>query len=237
MKLFKSNQQRSGFGNPGAFTLVEVMLTVGIFLFIFVGAMVAVQIFGLRVYTLAATKLVATTSGRETLNQIRDQVRSSKLVYVGTCSSPGYSSFSLLAGATNAVQRGNALIIYPTTNGASGSIYYLETNCLGTIATNSANWLVQFNFTNTSWASGSTNWTVTYTNILAQYITNTFVFDMEDWQGTICTNSQALDNRLLIGVTLQFSQWEYPIAVVGGSGFNAYDYYQLRTRVFRRAWN
>jgi hypothetical protein len=38
-------------------------------------------------------------------------------------------------------------------------------------------------------------------------------------------------------VTLQFSQWEYPIALVGGSGFNAYDYYQLRTRVFRRAWN
>ena len=36
---------------------------------------------------------------------------------------------------------------------------------------------------------------------------------------------------------MQFSQWEYPIAFVGGVGLNAYDYYQLRTRVFRRAWN
>jgi len=46
-----------------------------------------------------------------------------------------------------------------------------------------------------------------------------------------------LDNRLLIEVTMQFSQWEYPIAFVGTNGLNAYDYYQLRTRVFRRAWN
>jgi hypothetical protein len=36
---------------------------------------------------------------------------------------------------------------------------------------------------------------------------------------------------------MQFSQWEYPIAFVGGHDFNAFDFYQLRTKVFRRAWN
>jgi type II secretory pathway pseudopilin PulG len=57
-----------------AFTLVEVMVGVGIFLGIFVGVMVGLQIFGLRVYTLAATKLTATADARKTLNALRDEI-------------------------------------------------------------------------------------------------------------------------------------------------------------------
>jgi hypothetical protein len=35
---------------------------------------------------------------------------------------------------------------------------------------------------------------------------------------------------------MQFYQWEYPIAVVStNQAANAYDFYQLRTRVCRRA--
>jgi hypothetical protein len=70
-----------------------------------------------------------------------------------------------------------------------------------------------------------------------RYITNTIIFDAENFQGYIATNYTALDNREGIHVTLQFSQWEYPIAYIGGTTFNAFDFYQLRTRVFRRAWN
>jgi hypothetical protein len=89
--------------------------------------------------------------------------------------------------------------------------------------------LIQFNVSNS---------VTTYTKTLAKYVTNQIVFDMEDWQTHIVTNEQSLDNRLLVRVTMQFLQWEYPIAKVGpSSGWNAYDYYQLRTRVFRRAWN
>jgi hypothetical protein len=33
---------------------------------------------------------------------------------------------------------------------------------------------------------------------------------------------------------MQFYQWEYPIGCVGGTGINAYDYYCLNTRIFRR---
>jgi hypothetical protein len=88
--------------------------------------------------------------------------------------------------------------------------------------------LIQFNVSNSA---------TTYTKTLAKYVTNQIVFDMEDWQTHIVTSEQSLDNRLLIRVTMQFSQWEYPLAFVGGVGLNAYDYYQLRTRVFRRAWN
>ena len=74
MKLFKNIQNRARRRNVRGFTLVEMVITVGVFLFIFVGVMVAVQIFGLRIYTLAATKLVATAGGRQALNQIRDQL-------------------------------------------------------------------------------------------------------------------------------------------------------------------
>jgi hypothetical protein len=83
-----------------------------------------------------------------------------------------------------------------------------------------------------------TNNVTTYTNMLAKYITNLIVFNLEDWQTNIPLSEATLDNRLLVRMTMQFSQWEYPIAKIGPSNsWNAYDYYQLRTRVFRRAWN
>ena len=218
MKLFKNIPNRAHWRNVCGFTVVEMVTVAAIFAFL-VGAMVCLQIFALRIYTLAATKLTATTGGREALNQIRDQIREGKMVYVGNCSSPSYSSFALI-GTTNS-QQGNALIIYPTTNTAWYSIYYLDTST-------TTNRLIQFNVSNS---------VTIYTNTLAKYLTNNIVFDARDWQNNIVTNYQSLDNRLLIEVTMQFSQWEYPIAYVGTNGLNAYDYYQLRTRVFRRAWN
>ena len=219
MKFFRNIPKRALRKNIRGFTLAEMMITVVVFLFIFTGVWIAVQIFGLRIYSLAATKLVATASGRKALNQIRDNIREGKLVYVGTCSSASAASFQLITNTQS--QQGNALIVYPTTNTTWYSIYYLDTST-------ATNCLIQFNVTNST--------TITYTNTLAQYITNQLVFDARDWNNNIVTNYQSLDNSLLIEVTLQFSQWEYPIATVGG-GVNAYDYYQLRTRVFRRAWN
>jgi hypothetical protein len=222
MKLFKYIQNRQRRRNARGFTLAEMVITVGVFLFIFTGVWIAIQIFGLRIYTLAATKLVATSGGRQALNLIRAQIRDGKIVYVGNCSSASVSAFQLI---TNAPQQGNALIIYPTTNMTSCTIFYLDTST-------STNRLMQFNAAN---IAGT--WSNTYTNTLAKYITNQIVFDARNFQNTIVTNEQSLDNRLLIEVTMQFSQWEFPVAVVGGVGLNAYDYYQLRTRVFRRAWN
>ena len=217
------NQLKSGARSlrAMAFTLVEMVMVVGIFLFIFVGVMTAVQIFGLRIYTLEATKLVATQGARSALNAIRDEVRGSKNVYIGNCTGIGTNTFTLVnANSTNMLQ-GNAIIVYPTTNINYYNIYYLDTNT-------TTNILTQFNITNGA---------VVYSTQLSSYITNQIIFDAENYQGTIGTNYTALDNREIIKITMQFSQWEYPIAFVGGVGFNAYDYYQLRTRVFRRAWN
>ena len=217
MKLFKHIQNRSRRGNICGFTLAEMVITVGVFLFIFTGVWIAVQVFGLRIYTMAATKLVATAGGRQALNLIRDQIREGKLVYVGNCSAATSSSFQQL---TNVQLRGNALIVYPTTNSYAYSVFYLDTST-------TTNRLIQFNVVSN---------VTTYTRTLASYITNQIVFDARDWQNNVIMDEQSLDNRALIEVTLQFSQWEYPIATIGG-GVNAYDYYQLRTRVFRRSWN
>ena len=218
MKLLKFIRNRSRQRKARGFTLAEMVITVGVFLFIFTGIWIAIQIFGLRISTLAATKLVATTGGRQALNQIRDQIRGCKLVYVGNCNTTSGSSFTNI---NNAPQQGNALILYPTTNLTYYTIYYLDTST-------STNRLVQFNVSNNA---------TTYTRTLASYLTNRIVFDARDWKNNIVTNEQVLDNRLLIEVTMQFSQWEYPVAYIGGVGLNMYDYYQLRTRIYRRAWN
>jgi type II secretory pathway pseudopilin PulG len=217
MKIFKKLNNRSR--RPSAYTLVEMITTVGIFMTIFVGVMVSVQLFGLRIYTLEATKLVATAGARNALDAMRNQIREGKVVYVGNCTTESTSSFSLIA--TTNTQQGNALIVYPTTNTTAYTVFYLD-NSTGT------NNLMEFTVTNSA---------VNYTNELASYITNTIVFDAENFQGVMATNYTSLDNREVIHVTLQFSQWQYPIAYIGGTTFNAFDFYQLRTRVFRRAWN
>lgn len=219
MKKIKEAKSLSPSRHSAGFTLVEMMMVVGIFLFIFVGVMVAVQLFGLRIYTMEATKLLATQNARNALSQMRDGIRAAKIVYVGTCTNISTSSFETIA-VTN-VQEGNALIVYPTTNTDTYTVYYLDTST-------STNNLMQFNVTDGA---------LTFTNLLANFITNAIIFDAENYQGVIATNYTSLDNREIIKVTLQFSQWEYPIAFVGGHDFNAFDYYQLRTRIFRRAWN
>ncbi|HTY89157.1 MAG TPA: prepilin-type N-terminal cleavage/methylation domain-containing protein [Candidatus Acidoferrum sp.] len=233
MRLLFPNRNDSCRAGPLAFTLPEMLIAMTIFSMVIAG-MITIHIFGLRVYTLAATKLTATAGCRKALNSIRDQVRQAKLVDIGTCSS-GPASFSSL-GLTN-VQVGNALRLSLTNNWTNGyTLYYLDTTLITT------NYLVQIAVTN---IGGSSNASFLSTNILASYVTNSDIFTAQDYWGNNLTNEnstdnqlQSIPNRLVVYVKLQFYQWEYPIAKVGASNaWNAYDYYQLRTRITRRAWN
>jgi len=189
------------------YTLIEVIITLAIFIVV-VGGMVSVQVFGLRVYTLAATKLSATASGRETLNAIRDQVRSSKEVYVGI-----YSGGTFTRITNNAAQIGNALQIFSTTNQAT-------TNFL-LVYQNPASNMVFFQTGN----SGTPD-------RVASYMTNYYCFQAQDYSGNILTNYQ---NSPVIFMEMRFYQWEYPIGFVGTNAINAYDYYYLRTKISRRS--
>jgi type II secretory pathway pseudopilin PulG len=220
MKLFSNLHARPRRTTVSAFTLVEVMVSVGIFLGLFVGVMVAIQIFGLRVYTLAATKLTATADGRKAMNQIRDDIRQAKTLSVGNLGTAGSpATFTNLSGANLA--KGIALQIFPTTNSLPYTIYYLDTT---TASGTAVNYLKAYTMSSSSVAT---------TVILTKYITNSIIFDAEDFQGNPVTNN--VQNNQVYGVTLQFYQWEYPIGYIGGVGFNAYDFYQLRTKICRRA--
>lgn len=237
MKLSSLNRIHSRRTGATAFTLVEIMIAMTIFTMV-IAAMIAVQIFGMRIYTLAATKLSATAGCRKALNQIRDQIRQAKIVDIGNCPTTP-SSFTSL-GLTN-LQVGNAVKLYPTNDTSSGyTMFYLD-------YTGGTNYLRQYTvvFSNSVSGTVTNHYSNTYSAVLAGYITNRDVFAAQDYRGNVLTNEdqndntlQSVPNRLVVFVKLQFSQWEYPIARVGSSNaWNAYDYYQLRTKVTRRAWN
>ena len=218
MKLFSKN---TGKRTSQGFTLLEMMIASTIYLTIFIGALISTQIFAMRVYTLGATKLTATQGCRKTLDIFRDDVRQGKWIQVGNVTDNSYDSFTAVAATNGAV--GNAIQIFQTTNNSAGapmSIYYLQTNYTGTMSSNN---LMAYLATSTS------------TNLLrlTTYITNSAIFSAVDF--LVTTISNQMKNNQVYTINLQYYQWEYPIGYIGGQGFNAYDYYQLRTRVCRRA--
>ena len=185
--------------------MVELMIASTILVSI-VGAMVAIQILGLRITSLAATKLIATTSSRQTLNSMRDQIRSSQQDYIGI-----YSNSTFIRITNGLPQIGNALQIFTTTNSSSTNftVFYRDPSTNSIYSVNS---------------SGNRC-------LLASYVTNFNCFQAENYQGNILTNYQ---NNPVIAMTMNFYQWEYPVGYTGGSGVDEYDYYHLRTRIARR---
>jgi prepilin-type N-terminal cleavage/methylation domain-containing protein len=67
-------------------------------------------------------------------------------------------------------------------------------------------------------------------NVVAHFITNNMVFTSEDHLGNIITNNQ---NNRVIGLNMQFFQIQYPVYLIGPG--NYFDFYQLRTKITRRA--
>jgi hypothetical protein len=151
-------------------------------------------------------------------------------VQVGNTDNSG--NFTPYTGVSLA--QGNAIQIYSTTNGSANwttnpfpapyDIFYLQTNNPGGVSSN-----------NLIWISVSTNST-TSTENLVTYITNMDVFATMNCWGDVASN--AIADNWMYTVKFQFYQWEYPIAVISSNNApNAYDYYQLRTRVCRRSLN
>ena len=66
-------------------------------------------------------------------------------------------------------------------------------------------------------------------DVVAEYITNSVVFTLEDFRGTNLTSSQ---NNRVIGLKMQFYQIQFPVTMIGPG--NYYDYYQLQTKITRR---
>lgn len=181
------------------FTLPEILIALTVFTFVLAG-IIAANLFGLRMFQANEAKLNATEWSRNTFGKITDEIHACTSVTLGNMTNDNFEG--LLPGD---VQQGSAIEIQPTTNSAS-LIYYFVDSLDGT-------------FRQTVSTPSGTN-----TIILADSVTNTMVFQAQDFSGQVLTNSQ---NNQVIHLTLEFYQPEH--YMVGP------DYYKLETSVTRRA--
>jgi len=196
---FHGSAKRAG---AFAYTLTEILITTALFTLVVVGV-IYTHMFGLRMATLADSKLSATHNAREALNQVRDEIRSGKILYVGNGDSATFTHIP-----ENMPQIGNALQIHPTADTNVFVRYYLDAAEKSLMRK----------------VSGSGQ-----TEEIARYITNQMVFRAEDYLGKPLTTDQ--NNRVIL-MTLEFFQWEFPVARVGVGSY--YSSYRLQTRIARR---
>ena len=158
-RLLNASQKRLNATAARAFTLPEMMTALSIFSFVVLGV-VSVQLFGLKMNGLAASKLGSMASSLKVLNQIRDQVLEANSVAVGNGSS---TSFTATGTSGNAVQ------IYPGTNTSIYLRFFVSPDTASLYELTSTN--------NQMW-------------MIAPNITNQTVFQTVDFQGNISSSSQ-----------------------------------------------
>ena len=180
-----------------AFTLTELLFTIALVSLVF-AAVFAGQYYGLQLHSFIRPKLENAAFARVTVAQLVEEVRCAQTVEVGEGSLNTFVS----AGTTNA-QTGNALRIRLAGN-TNQFIYYFRDSATETVKKMSL---------------GSSN-AVT----VAQAVTNTVVFRIEDFRGVVQTNN---GNQAVVDVFLQMRQ--------PSVRRNVADSYQVRTKITRRA--
>jgi type II secretory pathway pseudopilin PulG len=190
--------------NPGtpavpaaAFTLPELVFAVMVLLML-LAALLGANLYGMRMYQLSQTKLTTTDALRKALARLTDEVRACNTTWVGTVSNGVF-----VACVNGQRQAGTSLVIYPTTNRANFIAYFVNAS--------------DQSFRRTTTVPRATT-------ILAQSITNTGVFQAQDYLGNILTNNQ---NNRVIHLCLESFQPQPYLPVP--------DYYKLETSVTRRA--
>lgn len=166
-----------------------------------VTAVISSHIVGLMMYNTSATKLSASAGARAVLSNVRDDIRSAKSLYVGNGNESGFTRIPV-----GQKQIGNSVLIYPSVNTNEWIRYFVDRPSQTLRRKSNSD----------------------PTRIVATYMTNTYAFQAETHTGSVLTNDS---NHRVVRMLLEFYQWEFPVAKVGGH----YDYYRLHTRVTRRA--
>jgi hypothetical protein len=182
-------------GSQGAHTLTELIVSMSVFSLTIIG-IIACHLAGLRFNWFIQPKIENAEYARETLTRVMEEVRSATSVQVGS----GSSSTFVPAGATN-VQSGNAMRIFPSTSTNQFIYYFFDSGSQDL---------------NRVQLQGSSFVTI------ASGVTNA-VFDMEDFSGTVLTNSQ---NNAVLGILLQL-QRDLPVK-------GMFDAYQISAKITRR---
>jgi prepilin-type N-terminal cleavage/methylation domain-containing protein len=203
ISTLNSSRGGSSKSNRG-FTLPEILIALAVFMLLLAG-IVAANLFGLRMFQVNENKLGATEWSRKTFGQITDEIQSCNAVSVGNMTTNDIFEPLSLPGER---QEGNAIEIQPTTNTAILIHYFMDA--------------ADETFRRTEIAPGVT--TNTNTLILADSVTNTMIFNAQDFSGNVLTTNQ---NNQIIHLTLEFYQ---PNRFIVGA-----DHYRLETSVARRA--
>jgi Tfp pilus assembly protein PilV len=181
------------------FTLPEALIATALFAMLVLG-IVSVNLFGLRWYQVGQNKMVTTDAAREAVGRMSDELRNCDNAFVGNV-----TNGSFIAHVDGEAQTGNGLVIYATTNTNSFVLYYVN-------ATNQS-----FNRFTTDLATNI---------IIAHSVTNTNVFQVQDYLGNVQTNNQ--NNRVIYCSLQFFSAPNQSPAVVT---------YQIQTAVAPRSQN
>jgi type II secretory pathway pseudopilin PulG len=194
----------SGTRPRRGYTLVELMVALGVFMFVVIGSL-SLHIFGLKLNEMVKVKVTASEGARRALGSLVTEIHGAGNVLVGN---GGYTAFT--PSAFNTPQQGNAIQIYPVKTDTNRFVrYFLD-------ATDKSLKRLE---------GGSGAMTV-----IATSITNRAVFSSEDFAGNVLSNS--FNNRVIC-VRLQFFRLDDPTIAIGAGHY--YDFYQLQTRITRRA--
>ena len=185
-----------------AFTITEMLISMSILTMV-VGGVVYSHIMGMRLNAITMAKLGVDQQARNAFNRLQDEIRSATTVEIGNGTSNTFTTLT-----NGASQAGMAVRIYPTTNTATWIRYYFETNVSELRRVESI---------------------ATTPRTIAQYLTNSTIFQAEDYAGTVLTGPA---NNRVVSVNLRFYQIPYPLTKIGSN--NAFDYYQLQSKITRR---
>ncbi len=197
------NTKLPSFSSQRAFTLTEVMVSASLMMMVMAG-IIGANIFGLRMMQITRAKLGANDEARKAIGKLVSEVRSAKLVKIGTGSLSTFTEVDV-----DTLQKGSALQLYTIDDNTNQFIRYFWDS--------SDNRLKR----TTNGASSVA--------VIASYITNSLIFSCEDYKGNVLTNNE---NNRVVALTLQFFQIEFPVVLVGPG--RHFDFYQLRTKITRR---
>lgn len=174
--------------STSAYTLTEIMVTMAVILMV-LAAVVSCHLLGLRLFELTKSKLGASDDARKAIGLLISEIRSAKIVRVGTGDESNFKAVAL-----NTPQVGRALQVYPSTNTNVWIRYFWDASDQKLKrATSDGNAVV-----------------------VAHSISNEMVFSAEDFTGKPLTNNS---QEYVIGLNLQFSQLQYPSVKIGPGNF------------------
>jgi hypothetical protein len=179
------------------------MVATSVFLLV-VGGVISSHLFGMRMMEPTTARQRAADESRKLLNTLANDIRSARTVRLGSGSSSSFTEVGM-----NALQRANAIQIYPTTN----TTIYLR----------------YFRDSATKTLRRVTNGTTISVPIVSG-VTTTYPFTFEDFRGTILTNDQM---NSVVGLALQYSEVGSGGQPVGSGKY--FESYSWKTHIYRRA--